>query len=272
MARTPIDRAHIWLVHAAKTSNSRVRTWAGSRAGRRPALGRTAVSASLLSAPVLTVLGTAAADWRTRVLAMLLAGSALALHRWLERKHLQHARRDPNTGVLASRAWKVEAVRRLQRAGRQDLMVGLLLIQIDRPAPDQLESERRLVMACQRHLGCDDLVGLPAPGQMVIMTAPGGTTSQLVELAEQLRSSAVNAVAPPAGTAVSIGGAMFPQDAGRVEDLLTVADNALLAAQSRRRHRVCIVGAGSNWNRVAAAVTPTPVAGLAQLDTGCAGG
>jgi len=183
-------------------------------------------------------------------LALALLVPILATHRGLLMAQFESAaRQDAKTGVLTAVIWHELAGKQLERARRQQLPVGLLIVDLDglKAINDRYGSEagdrvlRAVASLLRAEVREDDLVGRLG-GEEFAVLAPGSGYQGLTELADRLGQS-VRAMTVSLhdagegdtvirGLTVTIGGAAYPVHGGTVEALMTAADNALFVAKT----------------------------------------
>lgn len=176
-------------------------------------------------------------------LMLVLVVPVVVVHRGLLLTQFEHAaHRDPVTGVHNAAFWHELAGRALERARVLRSSVALLLIHLDgRELLDQRGQrvrEAALRQVAERIAGSvrgDDLLGrLPGPDLALLLAQV--SSADLAELVERLRSAVRGIeVAGVGALTVSIGAAVYPENADTLEGLMEAADLALIAAQTHLR-------------------------------------
>jgi diguanylate cyclase (GGDEF)-like protein len=204
---------------------------------------------------------------------LALAVPVAVVHRGLLLHQFESAaHRDRTTGMHNAGFWHELAFQALERAGQLKSSVGMLLIHLDNfnslndfygtTAGDRVL--RRVSDAIKAQLRGEDLVGRLTQEEFAILL-PATTDVDLAALAERIRLSirelSVEADGPDgpvtiSGLTVSIGGAMYPQNAGTLPDLMLVADNAMFAAKTYVRDQARFVRASTHVPAVRPAVRP----------------
>jgi diguanylate cyclase (GGDEF)-like protein len=195
---------------------------------------------------------------------LVLAVPVIAVHRGLLLHQFKDAaRKDGKTGLLNATFWRELAGKQLERAHRLRSTVGLLLVDVDgfRVTNDHhgpLVGDRvlrRVGEALTYAVRQDDLVGRLG-GEEFAVLLPDTGVADLTGLAERVREAvrrlhieldAKGDGAPTTinGLTVSVGGAVYPDHAGTLEDLLMAADNALFVAKSSGRDQARVVAPGA---------------------------
>lgn len=199
---------------------------------------------------------------------VLFALPVLVLHRGLQLRQFEDAaRHDRESGLLQTPVWRELAVKQLERARRLGLSVGYLLIRLDAyPAV----VDRHGMLAGARVLRAvadtvrsqtreDDLLGRLPVADLVVLIPGVATIDELRRIADRVRDAAREVVVPLDGSAVvtttvSIGGALFPEHATSLGDLLLRADNALFLAKTYGRDQVRLAGPRHVSQRLSAGV------------------
>lgn len=173
----------------------------------------------------------------------ILAVPVVVVHRGLLLTQFEHAaHRDPVTGVHNAAFWHELAGKALERARALQSSAALLLIHIDnrelldRRGQRVRETALRLVAEqVKGNVRGDDLLGrLPGPDLALLL--PEVSSADLAELVERLRAAVRGIEVADVGTlTVSIGAAVFPDNAGTLDGLMQAADLALIAAQTHLR-------------------------------------
>jgi diguanylate cyclase (GGDEF)-like protein len=187
---------------------------------------------------------------------LLFALPVLALHRGLQLRQFEHAaRRDRDTNLLQAPVWRELAAKQLERARRLGLSVGYLLIRLDafpaitdRHGPLAGVRVLRAVAETVRSLTRDDDLAGRLPGADLVVLIPGvGSVEELRRIADRVRDAVRELDVRLDGSAVvtttvSVGGALFPEHATTLNDLLLRADNALFLAKTYGRDQVRLAG------------------------------
>jgi diguanylate cyclase (GGDEF)-like protein len=158
-----------------------------------------------------------------------------------------HARTDELTGLPNFRAFRERIDGEIERAERYPERFGVLVLDLDRfkkyndtyghaAGNDAL---RRVAVSIRETVRTVDF---PARygGEEFAVIAPQIDATGLAALAERIRIAIAGLPAPPEAAAltVSIGGALYPDDAREVEALFQKADARLYEAKKRGRNRV----------------------------------
>ncbi|GAB3911046.1 GGDEF domain-containing protein [Kibdelosporangium lantanae] len=190
------------------------------------------------------LLSWALVDWPITVL--LIMGIMLVLHRSaLIRQLRDQARADPKTGLLNSATWFKDAAAQLDRSKRS---TALLMLDLDhfktindrhghlvgdkhlRGVADVLRSEVRST----------DLVGRFGGEEFVILL-PQTAQQDAMAIAERIRRRvATVTVEGVDAVTVSVGVAAHPDHGETLEEVVSAADNALLAAKTAGRNRTLL--------------------------------
>jgi diguanylate cyclase (GGDEF)-like protein len=190
----------------------------------------------------------ALADWPIALL--LIIGITLVLHRSVLIKQLRdQARADPKTGLLNSDSWSKDAAAELVRSPAT--CTALLMLDLDnfksindrhghligdqhlRGVADVLKSEVRAT----------DLVGRFGGEEFVILL-PNTTQHDALAIAERIRRRiATIAINGLDTVTVSVGVAAHPQHGSTLEEVVSAADSALLAAKTAGRNRTLLFAA-----------------------------
>lgn len=169
---------------------------------------------------------------------------------------------DGLTGIYNRRFFDQMLPREVNRSHRLDIQVALLMLDIDHfkrfndrlghPAGD--EALRTLAQTLNQRLRDMDFVARYG-GEEFAVVLPGADRGSALAAAERLRSAVESATfgLPDSSErlTVSIGVAIYPEDADDAPSLLAAADSALYAAKR----------AGRNTVKAAAMVDSTPTAG-----------
>ena len=169
------------------------------------------------------------------------------------------ALRDPLTDLLNRRGWMAAAERMVRRAGRADMAVAVLMVDLDhfkaindRHGHDGGDAVLRQTAAVlQAAVRPTDLVGRLGGEEFAVLPAPARAVEESAQqVAERLRAAVAAApyLLPGGGTCpvtASVGvaaGAVGPDAVETLTALLTRADAALYAAKAQGRNR-CVVAA-----------------------------
>lgn len=184
-------------------------------------------------------------DWPIALL--LIIGITLVLHRSVLIKQLRdQARADPKTGLLNSDSWSKDAAAELTRSPATS--TALLMLDLDnfksindrhghligdkhlRGVADVLKSEVRAT----------DLVGRFGGEEFVILL-PNTTQHDALAIAERIRRRiATIAINGLDTVTVSVGVAAHPEHGSTLEEVVSAADSALLAAKTAGRNRTLL--------------------------------
>lgn len=165
------------------------------------------------------------------------------------------ARKDSVTGLHSAGFWHELGGQTLARAAAQHTTVALLLVHLDRfdaltdrlgvGAGDQLL--RRVADAVRGNSRKQDLLGR-LPSHDIALLLPGATTNDIATIADRIRQSihdiSADVTTPDgssvvvAGLTASIGGAIYPDHAADLKELLLTADGNVIAAQYARGDQV----------------------------------
>lgn len=192
----------------------------------------------------------------TLVIALMVP--VLAVHRSLLMSQFERAARtDGKTGLFTATFWRQLAERECTRARRLGHSLGILIIDLDRfksindthghLAGDAVLCE--FAAALKSEVRRYDQVGRFG-GEEFVVLLPDVSPGELSLVAERIRLRVEHlavdvdgdqGAATLHGISVSIGGALFPDAAGSLNDALLVADNALFACKNAGRNRVEVV-------------------------------
>lgn len=171
----------------------------------------------------------------------------------LEQLNAELAREAVHDGLtgLFNRAYLDDSlVRELARADREQRPVGLLILDIDHfktindryghgVGDDVLRHVADLVRSQVRAGDIPCRYG----GDELVAVMPGATVDEAYQVGERIRrsvaSTSLTSDGRPVRTTVSVGVAVYADDAASAPDLFRVADRALYLAKDRGRDRVC---------------------------------
>jgi diguanylate cyclase (GGDEF)-like protein len=155
---------------------------------------------------------------------------------------------DGLTGLFNHRYFDQTLVAEIDRASRLNYPVGLLMADLDRfkTVNDTYGHEagnellRQIAQAVASSVRKTDMVARYG-GDEIVVILPGCQRRSLAQVAEKVRTSAERVARRMSRTVpvtVSIGGAMFPEDANTATELVGSADRALYQAKVAGRNRV----------------------------------
>ena len=189
------------------------------------------------------------------------------LHRSVQVQQLEEAvSADPDSGALNSATWRSLTDRELARARRLTQPLGMLMIELDHQT--RLIDENGPVMGerciravadtIRRQIRSDDLCGRLERGEFVVALPDTDLTAAITiahRIHEAVRLIRVQTDIPdtvgqigsraPIYLTVSIGVAAHPDAGQALEQVLRIAGNALFAALSSGRDRVCAACVGT---------------------------
>jgi diguanylate cyclase (GGDEF)-like protein len=187
------------------------------------------------------LLAWALVDWP--VIILLIIGIMLVLHRSvLVRQFRDQARADPKTGLLNSATWFKDAAAALDRSNR---CTALLMLDLDH---FKMINDRHGHLVGDKHLRgvadvlkaevrATDLVGRFGGEEFVILL-PRTARHDAMAIAERIRRRvATVAVEGMDSVTVSVGVAAHPEHGTTLEEVVSAADRALLAAKTAGRNR-----------------------------------
>ncbi len=154
---------------------------------------------------------------------------------------------DPLTGLHNRRFLEDYLPRELARAGRSDLPVAVIMLDLDNfkrvndqsghaTGDDVLRAFGALLL---RHLRASD-VACRYGGEEFILLMPETTLAAAWRKAEHLRIDVETDAKPLQGVTVSLGIAIFPDDGDNADTLIRSADGALYDAKRAGRNRVAV--------------------------------
>jgi diguanylate cyclase (GGDEF)-like protein len=162
------------------------------------------------------------------------------------------ARTDDLTAMPNFRAFRERIDLEIERAARYPESFGMLVLDLDRfkkyndtfghsAGNDALQRVARVIRETVRGVDFAARYG----GEEFAVIVPEFDLPSLTAIAERIRANIEALPPPPNGAAitVSIGAALFPQDADKAEGLFNAADERLYAAKSGGRNRVVAVNA-----------------------------
>jgi diguanylate cyclase (GGDEF)-like protein len=172
----------------------------------------------------------------------------VVVHRVLMLNEFSTARRDRVTGLHTAEFWHELAGSALQRAASREGTAGVLLIHLDRfteltrryGTHAAERTLRSVAKTLSGHVRKDDLLGR-LPGDDFSILMPDMTATELKATAERIREAidtatfeveAADGAVPIEDLTVSVGGAIYPDNGTNLQQLLMVADNAVIAAQN----------------------------------------
>lgn len=193
-------------------------------------------------------------------LVLLVLPPLLVLHRAVLVRQLEEAvRTDGKTGLRTAAAWHALAVRELRRSERGGCAAGVLVLDLDHfkavnDVYGHLAGDDVLAAvgaALRAEVRDHDLVGRFGGEEFMVLLPDlphgGDAVADVRAIAERIRrriASLTVAVPTPDGPCtirhltVSVGGAIYPDDGGSVQQLLAAADTAVYAAKRDGRNRV----------------------------------
>lgn len=208
----------------------------------------------------LGVLAAALLAWRPW-LVVLLALPLHVLHRGVLVRQLETAiTTDERTGLLNAATWHKLARTELERARRNDMTVGLLMIDLDHfsQVNDEFghgvgdQALRAVAEAMSEEVRSSDLCGRLGGEEFVILLTDTGIT-RAVAVADRI-CQRVRTLRVPGGAgrgedatgrrvplSASIGAAAWPDAGPDLDEVLLAADNALFAAKDAGRNRALAV-------------------------------
>lgn len=157
---------------------------------------------------------------------------------------------DGLTGLFNHRYFDQSLIAEVERASRLNYPIGLLMTDLDRfkAVNDTLGHQvgddmlRQVAAAVISSVRKTDLVARYG-GDEIVVILPGCRRQALFAVGEKVRGAAervarrISQVVP---VTVSVGGAMFPEDAGTATELVSCADRALYQAKMAGRNRVVL--------------------------------
>lgn len=242
-----------WFVNYALVVGAIVLSNPAAPGGR--ALGRIADQGIVAGALGLgfAVAGLLVAEpWAVPVLLL----TVLGLHRALLLGQFQTAaNKDAKTGLLEATFWHRIADKELTRAARTGVPLGVLMIDLDdfkqiNDTFGHLNGDRVLKAVAQEMRDqCReyDLVGRFG-GEEFVVLLPAIDVDEIRHAAERIRDRTASlqvdlangGTLPPQILTCSVGGAVYPDSAVTLDQLLLAADTALYVAKSAGRNRVCM--------------------------------
>jgi diguanylate cyclase (GGDEF)-like protein len=190
--------------------------------------------------------------WAVSVLLL----TVLGLHRALLLGQFQAAANtDSKTGLLEATFWHTIAAAEVARAQRTGAPLGLLMIDLDdfkavNDTYGHLHGDRVLKAVAQgikQQVREYDLVGRFG-GEEFVVLLPGIDAVEIANAAERIRHEIErlrvglgdDGEFPPHQLTCSIGGAVYPETATDLDQLLLTADTATYTAKNQGRNRVCM--------------------------------
>jgi diguanylate cyclase (GGDEF)-like protein len=189
---------------------------------------------------------------------LALAIPIVVIHRGLMSHQFGHGiHRDRITGLYNASFWYEMAAKALERSTKERTKASLLMIHVDnyRTVTDQYGPQagnrllRQVADTLKAELGPDDFGGRLA-GEDFVLLFSTTDPAQAAAVAERIRLTARQLEVEldrPTGPAtirnvtVSIGGAIFPDNATTLDALMLTADNAEIAAENRLGDQVRFV-------------------------------
>jgi diguanylate cyclase (GGDEF)-like protein len=236
--------------------------WGSSMRAAAMHWGDLGLEAATLALGVM--LAWALVDWP--MVAVLILLVTLVLHsRVLMNQLRRAASTDAKTGLLNTAAWYEAAGRELDRARRQRLAFGVLLVDLDyfkriNDGYGHLAGDEVLVAVAKsivRQVREHDVVGRFG-GEEFVVLLPGAETAEAAGVAERIRAgvaelalqvTGLHGAVPLSGLTASIGVAAFPRHGDGVEALLRATDEALFAAKSDGRNQVRLAPVATGSSR-----------------------
>jgi diguanylate cyclase (GGDEF)-like protein len=179
------------------------------------------------------------------------AGFALSRARWYQEK-ADLASRDGLTGALNHRAFKERLGEELLRAQRYEQKFALMMVDIDffkrindsygHPRGDQVLRTVAGILAENVRAGVD-LVARYGGEEFVLLlsdTDSAGAKETAERIRKALESQEFESGSTRFRATASIGGAIFPEDGKRGQDILERADKALYRAKETGRNKVVL--------------------------------
>jgi diguanylate cyclase (GGDEF)-like protein len=244
-----------WAVNRVFTSVGRLLSYSGSTT-LRAVLGPAADNLMEFCSLALGVLVATVLDDPAFLLA--LAIPIVVIHRSLLLPQFgQSAHRDRITGLHNAGFWYEMATKALERSTRERAKASLLMIHVDdyRAINDRHGLDagnrvlRRVADTLKAELGHDDVAGRLADEDFVLLLSTP-EQSQAAAVAERIRQAVrqleieLDQATEPTtinNLTVSIGGAIFPDNATTLDALMLTADNAEIAAENRMGDQVIFV-------------------------------
>lgn len=191
------------------------------------------------------LLSWALVDWP--VVVLLIMGIMLVLHRSVLIRQLRdQARADPKTGLLNSATWFKDAAAELDRSTTKN--AALLMLDLDH---FKMINDRHGHLIGDKHLRgvadvlkaevrATDLVGRFGGEEFVILL-PSTAQADALAIAERIRRRvATVAIEGLDSVTVSVGVAAHPDHGETLEEVVSAADRALLAAKTAGRNRTLL--------------------------------
>jgi diguanylate cyclase (GGDEF)-like protein len=183
-------------------------------------------------------------DWPATI--VLIMGITLVLHRSVLIRQLRDkARADPKTGLLNSASWFEDAAVELARSGPS---TALLMLDLDH---FKMINDRHGHLVGDKHLRgvaevlkaevrAPDLVGRFG-GEEFVVLLPRTALEDALAIAERIRRRIATVVVEGIDyVTVSVGVAAYPEHGATLEDVVSAADCALLAAKTAGRNRTLL--------------------------------
>ncbi|MGB9377125.1 MAG: GGDEF domain-containing protein [Mycobacteriales bacterium] len=242
-----------WFVNYALVVGAIILSNPGASGGR--ALGRLAdqwIVAGALALGFAVAALIISQPWAVVVLLFTILG----LHRALLLGQFQKAANtDSKTGLLEATFWHAIAKAEVARAERTGTPLGVLMIDLDdfkaiNDTYGHLNGDRAISAAarCIKAQVREYDVVARFGGEEFVVLLPGIDAAEIAHAAERIRHRIANLKVDLAddgqlGTGwmtCSIGGAVYPETAETVDQLLLAADTAMYLAKDQGRNRVCM--------------------------------
>lgn len=220
--------------------------------------GGLAIEAAALCLGGVTALVMAREPWYV----LLIMPPLLLLHRSLLLHHYElAARTDDKTGLANALHWTEMARRELARAARDNVTLGILMVDLDHfkrvnDTHGHLAGDavlKAVADALRRESRDYDVAGRFG-GEEFVLLLPGINTENLLTRAERLRdrihdlkvhTMGNDGRVEIAGLTASIGAVTYPEGGDHLDTLLLAADSALYEAKKTGRNRTCLASNGT---------------------------
>jgi diguanylate cyclase (GGDEF)-like protein len=192
--------------------------------------------------------------WRPLLLVLIFL-PLYVLHRSVLIRQLEHAATtDEKTGLLNATSWQTLASNELHRAGRHNMQLALLMVDLDhfkwvndryghlvgdqvlRAVADAMQDEVRDYDLCGRFGGEEFVLLLPDTGLLRAVEVGNRICARIRGL--QFDQDGTNGPAVGPTLSASIGVATFPDAGNELDEILLAADNAMFAAKDSGRDQV----------------------------------